>query len=264
MLTALIVSASGGTDPAQLQRWAEEVQQIDDVEPTGLGGLMRWLALAWRGDFPASIEVCVAASLDGRLRQATRDMFVGIAVLDHFSLTDATSDTHGLIPRALEVADRSDVALHRATCVLGAAWGLAGTDPDRSLQLVRRAIRDVPERPRADPPDPAGQRRPAAHSPRSAGRRTGLAGPTRRDAVAFVVRRPDPALLRGDLARRPRQTGAAEQALITVTSAPTTPHQSMMDFVDLARRAASASSPASIAELETTVRAALAEIADAS
>ncbi|MET0805340.1 MAG: hypothetical protein ABW009_15735, partial [Acidimicrobiales bacterium] len=60
---------------------------------------MHWLALAWRGDFTTSVE----ASLDPRLRQGTRDMFVGIAVLDHFSLTDATDDRHGLIDRALEV-----------------------------------------------------------------------------------------------------------------------------------------------------------------
>ena len=260
VLTASIVSASGGTDPAQLQRWAEEVQQIDEVEPTGLGGLMRWLALAWRGDFPASIEVCVAASLDGRLRQATRDMFVGIAVLDHFSLTNATSDTHGLIPRALEVADRSDVALHRATCVLGAAWGLAGTDPDRSLQLVRRAIRDVPSVPaltRLTLPGSAA-RLLTRLDPQVAAR--GLldqldATPSRSSFVDLIPLFYAATLLDG------LGTGAAEQALITVTSAPTTPRQSMMDFVDLARRAASASSPASIAELETTVRAALAEIA---
>ena len=112
VLTALIVSASGATEPGEMQRWAEEVQRIDDAtEATGLGGLMRWMALAWGGEFVAAIDVCVAASVDERLRQGTRDMFVGIAVLDHFSLTDATSDTHGLIPRALEVADRSDVAL---------------------------------------------------------------------------------------------------------------------------------------------------------
>ena len=89
----------------------------------------------------------MAASLDARLRQSTRDMFVGIAVLDHFSLTDATDDPHGLIDRALEVADRSDVALHRVTCLLGAAWGLAGREPDRSLQLVRRALDDIPDVP---------------------------------------------------------------------------------------------------------------------
>ena len=110
VLCALIVSASGGTGPAQLRpgppRW-----RIDGRDPTGLGGLMRWLALAWRGDFAASIEVCVAASLDEALRPATRDLFVGIAVLDHFSLTDATGDPYGLVPRALEVADRTDVAL---------------------------------------------------------------------------------------------------------------------------------------------------------
>ena len=65
----------------------------------------------------------MAASLDERLHQTTRDLFVGIAVLDHFSLTDATADTHGLVPRALEVAERSEVALHRvdvpARCGLG-------------------------------------------------------------------------------------------------------------------------------------------------
>ncbi|MEJ7582964.1 MAG: hypothetical protein WKF43_02535 [Acidimicrobiales bacterium] len=53
----------------------------------------------------------MTASLDPRLRQATRDMFVGIAVLDHFSLTDTIDDPHGLIDRALEVADRCEVAL---------------------------------------------------------------------------------------------------------------------------------------------------------
>ncbi len=147
VLTALIVSASGATEPSQMQAWAEEVQRIDDADATGLGGLMRWMALAWRGDFVAAIEVCVAASVDERLRQGTRDMFVGIAVLDHFSLTDATTDTHGLIPRALEVADRSDVALHRATCLLGVAWGIAGSDPERALQLVSRAINEVPDVP---------------------------------------------------------------------------------------------------------------------
>ena len=47
---------------------------------------------------------------------------------------------------------------------------------------------------------------------------------------------------------------------ITVTASPVAAHASMMDFVDLARRAASTSSPASIAELEATVRSALADI----
>src|SRR4029078_11759010 len=118
-------------------------QRVEEVEPTGLGGLMRWLALAWRGDFAASIDVCVKSSLEPRISQGTRDMFVGIATLDHFSLTDATDDPHGLIERALEVAGRSDVAIHRVTCLLGAAWGLAGTEPDRSVHLVRLALGDI-------------------------------------------------------------------------------------------------------------------------
>ena len=74
---------------------------------------MGWMALAWSGEFEAAVEVCVQASLGPRLRQSTRDMFLGIAVLDHFSLTEATDDPDGLIDRALEVADRSDVAIHR-------------------------------------------------------------------------------------------------------------------------------------------------------
>ena len=127
MLCALIVSTSGSNEGAARERWADEIEQVEALEPTGLGGLMRWLVLAWQGDFAASVKLCVERSLDARYREATRDMFVGIAILDHFSLTGATADTYGLIDRALEVAERSDVALVRASCLLGAAWGLAGT-----------------------------------------------------------------------------------------------------------------------------------------
>ena len=178
---ALIVSASGATDPAHLQAWADEIQAIDEREPTGLGGLMRWMALAWRGDFVGAIEVCVEASLDARYHQDTRDMFVGIAVLDHFSLVGATDDPHGLLPRALDVAARSDVALTRVSSLLGAAWGLARTDPDESLRLVRRALADISNVPALTQADVAGERVPPAQPARPARRGSRAAGAARRD-----------------------------------------------------------------------------------
>jgi hypothetical protein len=56
--------------------------------------------------------------------------------------------------------------------------------------------------------------------------------------------------------------GPAGDALISVTSAPAAPQQSMMDFVDLARRGAMTSLH-SVGELEVTVRAALRDLAAA-
>ena len=259
VLTALIVSASGSTEPARMRGWADEVATFDDLDPTGLGGLMRWFVAAWSGDFDTAIAVCVAASLDERLHETTRDLFVGIAVLDHFSLTDASSDTHGLVPRALEVAERSEVALHRATCLLGAAWGMAGTDPDRALQLVRRAINEVPDVPaltRLTLPGSAA-RLLTRLDPSVAAR--GLleqldATPSRRSFVDLIPLFYAAALLDG------LGNGSAGEALISVTSAPAAPQQSMMDFVDLARRAAVTSNLGSVGELEVTVRAALQDI----
>ena len=262
VLCALMVSAAGATDPAQLQAWADEMQAIDDLEPTGLGGLMRWLALAWRGDFVASVEVCVKASLDPRIRQGTRDMFVGIATLDHFSLTDATDDPHGLIERALEVADRSDVAIHRVTCLLGAAWGLAGSDPDRSLRLVRRALDDianVPALTRLTLPGSA-SRLLTRLDPRVAAQ--GLleqldATPSRRSFVDLI-----PLVYATALLHRLGHPSAGS-ALATMSVSPIAPYLSMMDFVDLARRASSTSNLVSLSELETMVREALTDIVNA-
>ena len=47
-----------------------------------------------------------------------------------------------------------------------------------------------------------------------------------------------------------------------MTVSPIAPYLSMMDFVDLARRAASTSNLISLSELETLVRTALKEIAE--
>lgn len=261
VLCALLVSAAGATDPAQLRAWAEEMQRFDEREPTGLGGLMQWLALAWCGDFAASVEVCVAASLDVRFRQSTRDMFVGIATLDHFSLTLATDDPHGLVDRALEVADRSEVALQRVTCLLGAAWGLASTDPDRSLLLVRRALADIENvaaLTRITLPGSA-SRLLAQLDPRVAAQ--GLleqldATPSRRSFVDLIPVSYATALL--DRVGHP----AADSALATMSVSPIAPYLSMMDFVDLARRASTSRTVLSLGQLESMVRDALVEIAD--
>ncbi len=258
---ALIVSASGATDPAHLQAWADEIQAIDEREPTGLGGLMRWMALAWRGDFVGAIEVCVEASLDDRYHQDTRDMFVGIAVLDHFSLVGATDDPHGLLPRALDVAARSDVALIRVSSLLGAAWGLARTDPDESLRLVRRALADisnVPALTRLTLPGSA-SRLLSQLDPRVAAR--GLlaqldATGERRSYVDLI-----PLFYAAELLH-----GLGHEVLGTtlerLTVSPIAPYLSMMDFVDLARRAFAASNPVPLGDLERGVREALAELAD--
>jgi predicted ATPase/class 3 adenylate cyclase len=260
VLCALLVSAAGATDPDQLDAWADEMERLEALEPTGLGGLMRWLALAWRGDFTTSVAICVAASSDLRIRPSTRDMFVGIAILDHFSLTDAEDDAYGLIDRALEVGDRSPVALHRVTCWLGAAWGLATTDPERSLRLVRRALADIPNVPaltRLTLPGSA-SRLLARLDPRVAaqGLLEQMASPVPRRSFVDLI----PVFYATALLDRLDHPSAGA-ALATLTVTPIAPYLSMMDSVDMARRAASGQSPLSSRELEDTVRAALTEIA---
>ena len=241
------------------EQWADEIDRIEALEPTGLNGLMRWLVLAWQGDFAASVQLCVAHSLDARYRKATRDMFVGIAILDHFSLTGATDDTYGLIDRALEVAEHSEVALVRASCLLGAAWGLAGTEPERSLRLVRRARDDIPQiasLPRLTMPGNAA-RLLAQLDPRLAAQ--GLLEqldplPTRRSFVDLI-----PLFYAVSVLERVGHPSAPE-AKAALTMSPIAPYLSMMESVDLARRASLASGPDSLRDLMGTVRTALAEI----
>jgi len=259
VLCALIVSTSGSNDGEARERWAEEIEEIELLEPTGLGGLMRWLVLAWQGDFAASVKLCVECSLDARYREATRDMFVGIAVLDHFSLTGATDDSYGLIDRALEVADRSDVSLVRASALLGAAWGLAGTDPERSLALVRRARDDIAQiaaLPRLTMPGNAA-RLLAQLDPRLAAQ--GLLEqldplPARRSFVDLI-----PLTYAVSVLERVGHPAAAS-ATASLTVAPIASRLSMMESVDVARRASTARGPDSLRDLMGTVRAALAEI----
>ncbi|HYN33602.1 MAG TPA: adenylate/guanylate cyclase domain-containing protein [Ilumatobacteraceae bacterium] len=253
VLCALAVSGAHASNPAQLAAWTEEVARLDAVEPTGLGQLMRWLALAWRGDFTSAVELCVEAALDPRLARSTRDMFVGIATLDHFSLTDAGSDPHGLVALALEVADRSDVGLHRVSCLLGAAWSFAVSDPEQALGLIGRALDDIPNVPaltRLTLPGSA-SRLLASLDPRVAAR--GLltqldAMPARRSFADLI-----PVFYASSLLQRVEHPNA-QAALATIRVSPNAPYLSMMDFVDLARRAATTATPISISQLEALVR----------
>lgn len=147
VLCAMIAAGVGTVATARLGAWVDDVVSLDDAHPTGSGVLMRWLSFAWRGDFRAAVETCMKASDDPRLARSTRDMFVGFATLDHFSLTDCGDDPHRLAERALAVAARSDVAMHRVTCRLGAAWKLTWTDPDQSVRLICQAVEDVAQLP---------------------------------------------------------------------------------------------------------------------
>ena len=260
VLSALVVTASGGIDPSRLAAYADEVAVIDEDHPTGLGGLMRWLASAWRGDFATSVRVCVEAAGDERLRPATRDLFVAIAVLDHFSLTDATADTYGLVPRALEVAERTDVALTRVSCRLGVAWALAELDPARSVALVRLALDDIP-----DVPALTRLTLPGSASRLLSRLDPGIAAEALLEQLAATPRRGSyvdviplfygAALLHG--------LGRADDvpALGTVAAHRPARSASMMDFVDAARRASVQGDTVALRELERTVRRGLTALA---
>jgi hypothetical protein len=259
VLSALIVTASGAIDPGRLAAYADEVAAIDEADPTGLGGLMRWLASAWRGDFATSVRVCADAAGDERLRPATRDLFVAIAVLDHFSLTDATDDTYGLVPRALEVAERTDVALTRVSCLLGVAWALADRDPARSVVLVREAlehIADVPALTRLTLPGSA-SRLLSRLDPRIAAEALldQLATTPRRGSYVDVI----PLFYGASILDRLGRVDVPDVG--TVAAHRPAPSASMMDFVDEARRASTQGDAVALRELERTVRLGLTALA---
>ncbi len=259
VLVALLVSGAGAVSAERLRVWADEVFAIEATDLTGVGTLMQWLTLGWRGDFETSVKLCHEASLDDRLDLTTRDMCLGIATLDRFSLTDAFGDPDSLIVRALEVADRSEVAMHRVICVLGAAWGVSTTQPDRALELVRRAlaeIADIPALTRLTLPGTA-SRLLARLDPRVAA--AGLlelldSTPVRRSFVDLI-----PTFYATALLHRVKHPSAST-ALATLTVTPAAPYLSMMDFIDLARQAAATTSLVSLSELESMVRSALCEI----
>jgi len=259
VLTALINSAAGAAPPELTRARADEVYALDEEEPTGVGRLMKWMTYAWSGEFEAAIEQCLLGANDMRLHETTRDKLLGIAVLGQFSLLEAPDDPDHLIERALTTVARSEVALQRTTCRLGAAWGLAATDPDRSLELVRQALADVPYVPaltRLTLPGSA-SRLLTRLAPCLAAQ--GLmeqldAMPVRRSFVDLIPIFYGTALL--------HRVGhpSASSALATMTMSRIAPFLSMMDFVDLARQAAAPGSGVSLCELESMVRAGLRDI----
>lgn len=259
-LCALMVSAAGTSSPAQLQEWADEMAEIEERSPTGLGCLMQWLARIWNGDFDGAVAACLAGADDPRLEPTMRDLLLSIAVLDHFSLTGATTDPHGLIERGLACAERSDVALPRVSARLGAAWGLAGSAPDRCIELVRLAMADLDEVPaltRLTLPGSA-FRLLAGLDPSIAAK--GLleqldAFRCRRSFVDLI-----PLAYAGALLDRVGHP-VAQRALEAASAAPAAPHLSMMDFVEHARRMAAGSSPEVLEEVEACIREALVEVA---
>lgn len=260
VLTAMVVSAAGSADPAEVQTWVAEIQALDGVEPTGVGELMAWMALAWRGEFVESVARCSVAARDDRYATSTRDLFVGIATLDHFSLTDTPGDPHGLVPMALDVIDRTDVAMHRVTSLLGVAWGVAEADPELALELVRRAMQhvdDVPALTRLTLPGTASrlltQLDPAVAAQGLLAQMAETRG--RRTFVDLIPVCYATALL--DRVGHP----AAHATLAALAVTEVGPDLSMMDCVDVARRAAGSSSVASLVELEDVVQAALRDLA---
>jgi predicted ATPase/class 3 adenylate cyclase len=259
VIVCLLVAAAGASAPELVDEWVVEVLALDEIEQTGIGALMLWLVLTWRGDFATSVEMCTRAVFDARLPQTSRDMLLGIAVLDRFSLTDSSDDPHGLIERALEVAGRSDVALHRVTCRLGAAWGLVASDPVRSMELVQLALTDiefVPALTRMTLPGSASRLLTNLDAQVAA---RGLLDQldvtsSSRSFVDLV-----PVFYATTLLDRVGHP-AASAALVTLSRSPVAPYLSMMDALEQAVRA-STSDTLSLFELESTVRAALADVA---
>lgn len=263
ILAALLVSSAGTTPSEQLDAWAEEMARLDDADPAGPSGLaylMRWLVRIWRGDHVDAVTITAAGAADERLSAATRDLLLGIATVDHFSLVEAGDDPHRLLDRAPAVAARTDVAMHRVLCLLGVAWGVAATEPDVAFEHVRRALAAIPEVPlltRMTLPGTASRlltRLDPAVAARGLLEQLDTAGP-RRSFVDLVPVFYGVALLErvGHPAARP--------ALATLPGPTVAPILSMMDFVGLARRTVEATGATSLPQLETIVRSALAEVA---
>jgi predicted ATPase/class 3 adenylate cyclase len=146
VVCAIAVATAGGGDPTEIRRWSDEFAVLSDGS-TGSSQLVEWMARSWAGEIEAGVEVCLRASFDDRLSQDTRDLFLGIATMDRFSLTDRTDDAAAMAERALDAASRTKVRAQKVTCLLGAAWALVDDQPQRSMALVQEALVTMPELP---------------------------------------------------------------------------------------------------------------------
>jgi hypothetical protein len=147
VVCAIAVATAGGADPDRVRGWSDELARLDGVEPTGSSHLVEWMALSWAGEVDAAIDLCLRATDDERLSRDTRDLFLGIATTDCFSLTESSDNAEELAARALEVARRTKVGAARVTCLLGAAWALLNREPERSIALAQEALGAMPDLP---------------------------------------------------------------------------------------------------------------------
>jgi predicted ATPase len=146
IVTAIAVASAGGADPGHIGDWRDRLNALVD-EPTGASQLIDWMALSWMGDVATAVEYCMRASDDPRLSQDARDLFLGIATTDCFSLTDQQDEQGRLAERAIEAARRTKVGVTKVTCLLGAAWAMVDREPDRSMALVQEALGLMPDLP---------------------------------------------------------------------------------------------------------------------
>ena len=147
IVTAIAVASAGGADPANVGTWRDRLNALVGDDSTGSSELIEWMALSWMGDVPTAVAYCLRASEDQRLSQDTRDLLLGIATTDCFSLTETIDEDGRLAQRALEAARRTKVGLTRVTCLLGAAWAMVDREPDRSMALVQEALGEMPHLP---------------------------------------------------------------------------------------------------------------------
>ena len=204
-----MVSDAGATEPgAAAGVGRRDAAASTTIEPTGLGALMGWLSFAWRGDFESSVALCAASvarrtARPGHARHAARHRRARSLQPDRRHRRSARVDRPCRSKRPTAPTWRSPES-PACSARRGAS---PTTEPDRSLELVRRALADianVPALTRLTLPGSA-SRLLAQLDPRVAA--LGSARADRRHGLATIVRRPDPALLRGGPAPSGRPPG---------------------------------------------------------
>ena len=144
---ALASASAGASDRTRLARWTAELRRLDGPRPSADAHLVGWMVRAWSQRAEAGVIWCLAGADDERFSQDARDFFVGIAIIERFSLTASVADRDRLVEAALAIVDRTDVVATRVVCRLGVAWALADAEPGFAMQLVQDAIEEIPALP---------------------------------------------------------------------------------------------------------------------